>query len=612
MPNISDNFTQAHVLQAVDKIESENIQGQSQKYEVVINGKHYPPPLVCQYADYFASGQKDLLKVGSFRVGQNTDCFNTLERLGFDIVEKVSYKSRFIEWVSLNNKTNYINYLDKFWKQVENQKNKFVDEFESSLEALPELVDLIQEAKPIYEFDANNLVSLKRSLSKLLNKRISSSQGGSAESAGISQLIEWKKELEIINMNLENCSTKLLVENLPKPFLLLAGLSGTGKSRFVREQAEKSDLNKTNYCLVSVRPDWHEPSDLLGYVSRLGKGGAEFITTDVLRFMVKAWLAIIDLPNSFNDTADTYQVKDLNSIPPFWLCLDEMNLAPVEQYFADYLSVIETRKWEGGKYTCDPLLKSDVFAELEQNGLTKLREALDLTGTQFDGLWKHFVNNGISVPFNMIVAGTVNMDETTHGFSRKVIDRALTFDFGEFFPNDSQEFFNPTKFPKVLSYPTVSQASLADLNNIAVDKDGKQTIAFFDAVNAVLKGTMFELAYRALNELFVSVISFKPKTDLELQAVWDDFLMMKVLPRIEGDEDKLTDQKQAGLLKTLLEKLNTTECLQSIWEGEKRPDLFRESIQSPKTAISIACRSRHKLEWMQQRLIQNGFTSFWP
>jgi hypothetical protein len=399
---------------------------------------------------------------------------------------------------------------------------------------------------------------------------------------------------------------------LPKPFLLLAGLSGTGKSRFVSQQAEKFDSSKTNYCLVSVRPDWHDPSDLLGYVSRLGNDGSQFITTDVLRFMVKAWLAVVDLPNSFNASNTSYQVKDLNTIPPFWLCLDEMNLAPVEQYFADYLSVIETRKWKGGEYTCDPLLKPDVFTELEQNGLDKLRDALGLTGTQFDGLWTYFIDNGISIPFNLIVAGTVNMDETTHGFSRKVIDRALTFDFGEFFPNDSKDFFNPTKAPKAFGYPIVSQATQADLGNVTVDKDGKQTITFFNAVNVVLKGTMFELAYRALNELLVSVICVNPTTEKELQAVWDDFLMGKVLPRIEGDEDKLTIQKDTDLLKKMLETFNSADCLQSIWEGQKRPDLFRESIQSPKTPILIACRSRHKLEWMQKRLIQNGFTSFWP
>ncbi len=74
---------------------------------------------------------------------------------------------------------------------------------------------------------------------------------------------------------------------LPKPFLLLAGISGTGKTRFIREQAKFLSSNQDNYCLTSVRPDWHEPSDLLGYVSRLS-GKAEYVVTDVLKFIVQA------------------------------------------------------------------------------------------------------------------------------------------------------------------------------------------------------------------------------------------------------------------------------------------------------------------------------------
>lgn len=77
---------------------------------------------------------------------------------------------------------------------------------------------------------------------------------------------------------------------IPKPFLLLAGISGTGKTRFVREQAAAhrgGDLS--NHCLIPVRPDWHEPSDLLGYISRIGQDGPRYVVTDLLRFVVKAW-----------------------------------------------------------------------------------------------------------------------------------------------------------------------------------------------------------------------------------------------------------------------------------------------------------------------------------
>ena len=82
----------------------------------------------------------------------------------------------------------------------------------------------------------------------------------------------------------------ILSNALPKPFLLLAGISGTGKTRFVREQATahcSGDLS--NYCLIPVRPDWHEPSDLLGYISRIGQEGSRYVVSDLLRFVVKVW-----------------------------------------------------------------------------------------------------------------------------------------------------------------------------------------------------------------------------------------------------------------------------------------------------------------------------------
>ena len=129
-----------------------------------------------------------------------------------------------------------------------------------------------------------------------------------------------------------------------KPFLLLAAISGTGKSRIVRELAracwnEGSDDYKAqkpkNFQMVQVKPNWHDSSDLIGYVSRVS-GKAEFVAGEFLKFIAKAWE---------------------NTETPYFLCLDEMNLAPVEQYFAEYLSVIESRKsHEDGIVTTDPII----------------------------------------------------------------------------------------------------------------------------------------------------------------------------------------------------------------------------------------------------------------
>src|SRR5699024_9262237 len=98
----------------------------------------------------------------------------------------------------------------------------------------------------------------------------------------------------LLTLNKDVCNL-----NIYKPFLLLAGISGTGKTRFIRQQAQASGSLKENYCLVPVRPDWHEPSDLLGYISRLGTKGAEYVATDVTQFIAKAWRALFDAGLTF-------------------------------------------------------------------------------------------------------------------------------------------------------------------------------------------------------------------------------------------------------------------------------------------------------------------------
>jgi hypothetical protein len=315
-----------------------------------------------------------------------------------------------------------------------------------------------------------------------------------------------------------------------------------------------------------------------------------------------------------------------------------MNLAPVEQYFSDYLSIIETRSWEGNEYRSEPLLKKHIFDDLNENSFSASAGVGARTVGESRGNYTHTgLNNfftsifsdinvesklraeiisyvkekGLPLPPNLIVAGTVNMDETTHGFSRKVIDRALTFDFGEFFPNDFDSYFEATSRSRLLSYPTLSNTDKAALQSVSADSDGELSIQFLKSVNGVLQGSPFELAFRALNELLLSVASFSPSTEIELQAVWDDFLMCKVLPRIDGDHDKLAsvNTDEEDILSQLESKLSTS--LFDIWDGAKRPDLLRESI-TDKEPILIHCRTKKKLEWMKAKLEKNTFTSFWP
>ncbi|WP_421234588.1 McrB family protein [Aeromonas enteropelogenes] len=439
------------------------------------------------------------------------------------------------------------------------------------------------------------------------------------------------------NINKKSTTARKTISHNPdlsplyKPFLLFAGISGTGKTRFIREQIEHYSSLK-NYCLVPVRPDWHEPSDLLGYTSRLG-GKAEYIPTPVLIFIVKAWCHIIETihQNEIDGEVNLdWEGKNLEQIAPFWLCLDEMNLAPVEQYFADYLSVLETRHWytpselaeynkhEGVEYEyvyeCDPLLKPDVLALLDETARNKLAKqlGLDLSDGLQKEIWNYFCQHGIAIPFNLMVAGTVNMDETTHGFSRKVIDRALTFDFNEFFPNDFDAYFAPALQPKRLGYPTWSDGrAITEVS--ALEQFSKKSVTFLKAVNGVLQQTPFELAYRALNELMLALLAHHPANTAELVAIWDDFMMCKVLPRIEGDSDKLRSHQTADSdLLTDLEKV-LAEQFAEHWEGT-RPDLFNRKVAATDedSILAVPCRSKKKLAWMKERLARQCFTSFWP
>lgn len=380
-----------------------------------------------------------------------------------------------------------------------------------------------------------------------------------------------------------------------KPFLLLAGISGTGKSRIVKQMAFEScpDIpvlrcDKTapgNYELIEVKPNWHDSTELLGYESEIG--GAHFVLTPFIKFLVKAM--------RYEDKA------------PFFVCMDEMNLAPVEQYFAEFLSVLESRKLlPNGIITSEPLVKADIFIKY---GATLKDELFDIKQPKakgdktedpvegygdFNAVYERLKADGLRLPSNLIVVGTVNMDETTHQFSRKVIDRAMTIEmniedaetpFKNFFDGTAAlDYPNDEPADKNLFLPKIVQASEA-LSQLS-DEDAtylKDSVPqLLHTLNTALNGTPFKIAYRVQNELilyFYSLREEKPDDTAEalLATAIDAILMMKVLPRIEGDED-------------LLE------------EPLKELAVFTKSYPN----------SAKKIAEMQERLSRAHFTSFWP
>ena len=360
-----------------------------------------------------------------------------------------------------------------------------------------------------------------------------------------------------------------------KPFLLLAGISGTGKSRIVRELAracwdegsEEYEAQKPrNFEMVQVKPNWHDSSELIGYVSRVS-GEPVYVAGDFLKFVARAW-----------------EEREV----PYFLCLDEMNLAPVEQYFAEYLSVVESRKSDGnGKVVTDPILeKSD----------DDWYYPLVVQLTQDEEVRKQFLTEGIRIPQNLIVVGTVNMDETTFSFSRKVLDRAMTIEMNEV----------NLKGGLTERYEQIGKLRAAELIGNAVEgvdvyeqyrKACDVSIAYLIGINNTLEGTPYKIAYRTRNEVLLYVVNNLPykkedetKSFVAARAL-DEITNMKILSRIEGDETKVSSDFLDGLGKAIKEGLETV-C----------NNLF--------TDLDYKSVSLDKLDEMKKRLA-SGYTSFW-
>lgn len=343
---------------------------------------------------------------------------------------------------------------------------------------------------------------------------------------------------ESTNNELDRLAMKDLLQIVSiktKPFIILAGLSGTGKSRLVRTLAYKcnnidSDRESgihppSNFQLIKVKPNWHDSSELLGYESRIS-GKDRFVTTDFIRFIVKAW----QHPET-----------------PFFLCLDEMNLAPVEQYLAEYLSAVETRRMYDGKIRSDALISSALIRKYAENA-DGVDDAYDLWAElelSDNDIQEELKQKGISLPENLIVMGTVNMDETTHSFSRKVLDRAMTMEMNDIdlvnigLSSDSDDWDYPAApIPYKMIIPEKTQGS-------EVYKElGDRGVAILDylvMINDHLEGSPFKIAYRVRDEFLLYAYNFsllEERPDNWLTVVLDEMTLMKILPRIEGDEER--------------------------------------------------------------------------
>lgn len=425
-----------------------------------------------------------------------------------------------------------------------------------------------------------------------------------------------------------------------KPFVLLAGISGTGKSRIVRKLAqatvteelqvaygnkyttfeeERWNIHKPeNFEIIQVKPNWHNSMDVVGYLSNIPE--PHYVFTPFVEFIIKA----MKYPQI-----------------PFFLCLDEMNLAPVEEYFAEFLSAIESRSYEKGEYSTDPIIKS--FVSFGEEVCDKMISTLFPKQSSDDNdikvLKDKLRTKGLSLPQNLIVIGTVNMDETTFSFSRKVLDRAMSIEMNDV---DYDSYLNGTTDNELKSLldtfdtdelnsllverPVNSSEIIEELGNGDDINDSQFVIDYLKNINALLDGTPFKLGYRAANEAFLYLsASYKFKSGNRVKAM-DNFTLMKILSRIEGDESKLklTDSKvdkdrlnKAGVNIENAKKYGDLTILTAMRELIKSSLLKYPAIDSDtrdenqETNNTNNLNSIKKIDSMISQLERDHFVSYW-
>ena len=326
-----------------------------------------------------------------------------------------------------------------------------------------------------------------------------------------------------------------------KPFTILAGISGTGKSKIIRLLA---DAIKADYTLISVRPDWNDATDLIGYKNLDDK----FIKGQLTKAILKA---------------------QQNKNKPHLICLDEMNLARVEYYLSDYLSIIESRKKVGQNIITDNIVQYQEDNE----------------------------NISLHIPDNLYLIGTVNMDDTTFQFSRKVLDRANTIEFSDvdldnlfFEVNEKVESLNvsndflKTTYLKTMDIEEEYRDYAKEVNKTIIE------------INEILKKSQKQFAYRVRDEMLFYLVENKKANLLHEDIALDYQIMQKILPVISGSEE--------SVYQVLIDLLNFVCDTNTIDSIEEATNYLKE------TKVRYE-NSANKIIYMLKGYQNDGYVSYW-
>lgn len=357
----------------------------------------------------------------------------------------------------------------------------------------------------------------------------------------LTNLIGLKFEEELVQ--------RFVASIVTKPFVLLTGLSGSGKTKLAQAFAMWICESKEQYRIIPVGADWTNREPLLGFPNALKDD--EYTKPDN---------KVLDLLMDARDNHDK----------PYFLILDEMNLSHVERYFADFLSTMESK---------EDIPLHDL--KNEESG----------------------VPSSIALPRNLFIIGTVNIDETTYMFSPKVLDRANTIEFRV----DRQSLKNFLEKPKSVDLEKLSaqgtSMSESFISRVCDDKDceledkiQEEILKFFEE----LQRSGAEFGYRTALEIsklitLLEEFGMKVKDDRI-----DVAIMQKMLPKLHGSRSKLN-----RVLKPLAKLcLINDEKLEELY-FKKYEDIDFENDPNIKYKLSF-----EKIMRMHNNAKENGYASY--
>lgn len=346
---------------------------------------------------------------------------------------------------------------------------------------------------------------------------------------------------------------------LTKPFVILTGLSGSGKTKLAQAFAMWICKSNNQYKIIPVGADWTNREPLVGYPNSLESNNYVKPDNGVLDLLLEA-------------------SQEENQNKPYFLILDEMNLSHVERYFADFLSVMESG--DAIKLYSGTLRQSSDGKDIPQE---------------------------ITWPKNLFIIGTVNIDETTYMFSPKVLDRANVIEFRVTKDELSSYLSSPielnlTSLASKGSGMAVDFVKLAMNKNYPLENAGKLNDALLEFFNE-LKKTGAEFGYRTASEIKRYVgIAAKLDPEWGINQIIDSAIMQKLLPKLHGSRSKLIS------VLTTLAKL----CMQDATKVDIKKDLF-DTYDTKEFGLGLTIKypiSLEKICRMYKNVIANGFTSY--